>query len=335
MKLATFAAERAESAGAGAPAPPRARERIGAVVDADRAVVDLQAAHELLHGEPSPHLASMLALLDGGDAALAIARGLAEAAPPASVREIDDVRLLAPLPRPRQIRDFLCFEEHLQNVVEQMRRRGAAGALGIAPVWYEQPVYYTANALAVAGPDAEVTWPAYSESMDYELELALVIGRAGRDIAREQALSHAVGLTILNDLSARDAQMQVMPAGLGPGIGKDFDGGNVLGPWITTLDEIGDPQALAMEVRVNGERWGGGSSASMHHDFAAMIAHVSRGSTLFPGEVLASGTVGTGCAFEIGRELSDGDLIELEVERIGVLRTRVRRAPAGSRDGIT
>ncbi len=99
----------------------------------------------------------------------------------------------------------------------------------------------------------------------------------------------------------------------------------MLGPWITTLDEIGDPQALAMEVRVNGERRGGGSSAGMHHDFAAMIAHLSSGSTLHAGEVLGSGTVGTGCGFESGRELEDGDLVELE--GIGVLRTRVRRAP--------
>ena len=320
MKLATF-----DVRGEGRTAPAADRERLGAVVDPGDAIVDLQAAHELLHGESSPQLASMLALLDGGEPAWGGARRLAEAAPRRAVRPLDEVRLLAPLPRPRQIRDFLCFEEHLQNVVAQMKRRGAAGALGIAPVWYEQPVYYTANALAVVGPDAEVTWPPYSESMDYELELALVIGRPGRNIPREQALSHAFGLTILNDLSARDAQMEVMPAGLGPGTGKDFDGGNVLGPWITTMDEIGDPQALAMEVRVNGERWGGGTSAAMHHDFAAMIAHVSRGSTIFPGEVLASGTVGTGCAFELGRELADGDLVELEVERIGVLRTRVRR----------
>ncbi|MDA0256340.1 MAG: fumarylacetoacetate hydrolase family protein, partial [Chloroflexi bacterium] len=256
-------------------------------------------------------------------------RELAEAAPAAATRPLDELRLLSPLPRPRQIRDFLCFEEHLLNVVEQMKQRGAAGALGIAPVWYQQPVFYTANALAVVGPDTEVSWPAYSASMDYELELACVIGRPGKAIPRERALEHVAGFTILNDLSARDAQMLEMPAGLGPGTGKDFDGGNVLGPWITTLDEIGDPQDLAMEVRVNGERWGGGTSAAMHHDFATMIAHVSRGSTLYPGEVLASGTVGTGCAFELGRELKSGDLVELEVERIGVLRTRVRREPTG------
>ncbi len=329
MKLATFVprgvaegAARDDREGAGG-------ERIGAVVDAGRAVVDLQAAHEARRGERSPHLESMLALLDGGEPAMALARERAEAAPAAATRPLEELRLLAPLPRPRQIRDFLCFEEHLQNVVEQMKRRGAASALGIAPVWYQQPVFYTANALAVVGPDVEVSWPAYSSSMDYELELACVIGRPGKAIPRERALEHVAGFTILNDLSARDAQMREMPAGLGPGTGKDFDGGNVLGPWITTLDEIGDPQDLAMEVRVNGERWGGGSSRAMHHDFAAMIAHVSRGSTLHPGEVLASGTVGTGCAFELGRELADGDLVELEVERIGVLRTRVRRAPRG------
>ncbi len=320
MKLATF--EAPDEAGG-----VDSTERIGAVVDSDRTIIDLQSAQEALQGEGSPYLVSMLALLDGGAPAIELARKLVEPAPSAVARSLADLRLLSPLPRPRQLRDFLCFEEHLQNVVEQMKRRGASDALDIAPIWYQQPVFYTANALAVVGPDTEVSWPSYSSSMDYELELACVIGRPGKAILREHALEHVAGFTILNDLSARDAQMLEMPAGLGPGTGKDFDDGNVLGPWITTLDEIGDPQNLSMEVRVNGERWGGGNSSAMHHDFATMIAHVSRGSTLYPGEVIASGTVGTGCAFELGRELADGDLVELEVEHIGVLRTQVRCVP--------
>lgn len=112
---------------------------------------------------------------------------------------------------------------------------------------------------------------------------------------------------------------------LGPAKGKDFDNANVLGPWIVTPDEIGDPHALKMEARVNGERWGGGTSASMHHRWPAILAHVSMGETLYAGEVIGSGTVGTGCGLEIGRQLQHGDVVELEIEKIGTLRTRVLR----------
>jgi 2-keto-4-pentenoate hydratase/2-oxohepta-3-ene-1,7-dioic acid hydratase in catechol pathway len=153
----------------------------------------------------------------------------------------------------------------------------------------------------------------------------MVIGRKGKDIPVEDALDHVFGFTIFNDFSARDVQIVERPLGMGPMKGKDFDTGNVLGPWIVTRDEIGNPQNLTMEARVNGERWGGGNSRDMHHSFAAILAFVTRSETVHPGELIASGTVPTGCGLELGRFLALGDVVELEIEKIGVLRNRIVR----------
>ena len=197
------------------------------------------------------------------------------------------------------------------------------GAVEPPKVWYEQPIYYKANRFSVVGHEATVRWPAYSNLLDYELELACVIGRRGVDIERDDALAHVFGWTIFNDVSARDAQGTEMAGSLGPAKGKDFDTGNVFGPWVVTADEIGDPHDLTMVARVNGEEWSRGSSSTMHHRFEDIIAWVSRSETLHAGEILGSGTVGTGCGLEQGRFLKPDDVVELEVEGIGVLRNRV------------
>jgi 2-keto-4-pentenoate hydratase/2-oxohepta-3-ene-1,7-dioic acid hydratase in catechol pathway len=175
----------------------------------------------------------------------------------------------------------------------------------------------------VAGPDEEVVWPHFSSLRDYELELAVVIGSGGRDIRREDALAHVFGYTIFNDLSARDEQFAVMEGRLGPGRGKDFDKSNVFGPCIVTADEIPDPGVLEMVARVNGEEWSRGNSSMMYHRFEDVIAEASRCETIHPGEILGSGTVPTGCGVELLRFLENGDLVELEIERIGKLRTRI------------
>jgi 2-keto-4-pentenoate hydratase/2-oxohepta-3-ene-1,7-dioic acid hydratase in catechol pathway len=249
-----------------------------------------------------------------------------------------DARLLAPLPRPLQMRDFLCFEGHLQNALDRQLAAALAGApdpeakrrellatgrFSIPRVWYDIPLYYTCNPLAVIGPDADVRWPDYAAILDYELEFAAVIGRRATDVPRERALAHVFGYTIFNDVSARDEQMKEMPGSLGPGKGKDFDGANVLGPCIATADEL-DPYDLAMTARVNGVEWSRGHSSQMHptHRFEDCIARVTRSGTLHPGELICSGTVPTGCGIELGRFPQPGDVIELEVERIGVLRNR-------------
>src|ERR1700716_1386104 len=171
-------------------------------------------------------------------------------------------RLLAPL-RPRSLRDFLAFEGHL---------RGAYRGLGreIPAEWDELPAYYKGLPDTVIGPDVEVPWPAYTDQLDHELELAAVVGRRVRDVRHEDALGCIFGYTIWNDLSARDVQRREGPIGLGPGKAKDWDGSNVLGPCLVTANEF-DASAARMAVRVNGELWGESSTAEMHHSFADMI----------------------------------------------------------------
>jgi 2-keto-4-pentenoate hydratase/2-oxohepta-3-ene-1,7-dioic acid hydratase in catechol pathway len=310
MKLATFVGRNA------APA-------IGAVDVGRGAVLDLAAAARA-GGEGEAAFADMLALIDAGPPGLDQARRLVAAWPGAAELKLAGVRLLAPLPEPRQMRDCLVFEEHLKNAMAQAEKRTGIKQ-EIPEVWYRQPIYYKSNRFSVAGPDADVVWPKYSQLMDFELELGCIVGRTGKDISRDRALEHIFGFTVFNDFSARDAQFVEMLGRLGPAKGKDFDGGNVLGPWIVTLDEIGDPHALKMEARVNGERWGGGNSSAMHHKFPDILAHISNGETLHAGEVIGSGTVGTGCGLELGRYLKAGDVVELEIEKIGVLRNRVVR----------
>ncbi|HHB81577.1 MAG TPA: fumarylacetoacetate hydrolase family protein, partial [Aliiroseovarius sp.] len=218
-----------------------------------------------------------------------------------AILDMGDVTFLPPL-MPVQFRDCLVFEEHLKGSFAAAEKL-TGQPFAIPQVWYDQPVYYKGNRMSFVGNGADVIWPDYAEFLDIELELAAVIGKKGRDISRADAPGHIFGYTILNDMSARDAQMVEMPGQLGPAKGKDFDTGNVLGPFIVTADEVPHPVALKMEARVNGGSWGGGNSADMHHDFADIIAHISRSETIWPGEVIGSGTVGTGCGLEIGRQL--------------------------------
>lgn len=225
-----------------------------------------------------------------------------------------DARLLAPL-RPRSLRDFLTFEGHLVNAMGRLGRP-------IAPEWYEVPAYYKGMPDTVVGPDAELPWPRFSDYLDHELELAAIIGRKGKNIAAGEAMQYVFGYTIWNDLSARDVQGKELPIGMGPAKAKDWDGSNVLGPCIVTADDFDLDQAQ-MTVRVNGETWGSDTVGHMHHSFADLIAYASMEQTLWPGEVLGSGTAAGGSGLELGRQLAPDDCVELEVSGIGVLRNRI------------
>ncbi|QDC37783.1 fumarylacetoacetate hydrolase family protein [Sphingobium fuliginis ATCC 27551] len=300
------------------------RPRLGAL-SADGRIVDLTA-----RGDPA--FTSMQALIDAGAESLAKAREFVSAH--AGDFDPDEVRWLAPLPVPVQMRDFLVFEVHMEGAVwngARLRERLGEGppaptsAPPVPAIWYQQPIYYKCNRFAVAGPGNRIDWPSYSFVADYELELACVIGRGGRDICVDDAPSHIFGYTILNDLTARDAQFKEMQGPLGPAKGKDFDGANVLGPVIVTADEI-DPTALTMRAWVNDELWSEGSSATMHWSFPELIAYVSRSETLHPGEILGSGTVGNGCGLELGRMLRDRDVVTLEIDGIG-RQTTIINAP--------
>ena len=313
MKLATFTT--LEN-----PAP-----RVGVVTSTDDAVVDLGQA--LANAGLDPRVAgSMQDVIEGGAGCLATIRAAIESFAGEPV-PISEATLLAPLPRPVQMRDCMCFEEHLVgSSLAAMRLQGRTEpterSLKMHEIFKQRPIYYKANRMAVTGPDTDVHWPAYSQLMDYELEMGCVIGKSGRDIPREDARAHIFGFTIFNDFSARDTQGMEMESGLGPSKSKDFDGANALGPWIVTIDEF-YPDNAAMTVRVNGEVRSAGNSSSMTVKFEDLIAFISTSETLHAGEILGSGTVGGGCGLEAGKLLADGDVIELEIEGIGVLRNRV------------
>jgi 2-keto-4-pentenoate hydratase/2-oxohepta-3-ene-1,7-dioic acid hydratase in catechol pathway len=287
--------------------------------------LDLAAASARASGSVDPALTSMLALIEAGPEGLNTVRALATEWPDKLASPLASLRLLSPLPVPPQMRDCLVFEQHLINAQAQWEKMTGKPAAGVPDVWYQRPTWYKCNRFSFVGHEAEVVWPPYAELMDFECELACVIGRRGANIPVRAARDHIFGLTIFNDFSARDIQVVERPLGMGPMKGKDFDTGNVLGPWIVTMDEIGDPHALAMEARVNGERWGGGNSSAMHHTFDDILAFISQSETLHPGELIASGTVPTGCGLELGRFLRSGDVVELEIEKIGVLRNRILR----------
>ena len=233
------------------------------------------------------------------------------------------------LPPPRSFRDFYVFEQHVKTA---RARRG----LGMLEAWYQQPVFYFSNVNSLRPDGAPVYAPQGCRELDYELELGLIIGRGGRDIPAEQAWGHVAGFTIVNDFSARDLQRAEMAVGLGPAKGKDF--ATAVGPVLVTLEEFRDriePQGrltLEMIARVNGRELSRGNAAQMHFTWPQIIAHASRDAELAPGDLIGSGTVGSGCIMELGPEntggwLKPGDVVELEIERIGVLRTPIIARP--------
>lgn len=239
------------------------------------------------------------------------------------VISLEDATLTAPVPRPVSIRDFYAFEEHVRTA---RRKRG----LDVVPEWYDVPVFYFTNHLAVKGPDDAVAGPAECNWLDYELEIACVIGKEGRNIAKEDAEDHIFGYFIMNDWSARDIQKHEMKVGLGPAKGKDF--ATSFGPYLVTKDELetrrsGDRFDMKMTAKVNGVLLSEGNFKDIHYTFADMIERASKDVTLYPGEVIGSGTVGTGCILELGtdthRWLRAGDKVELEIEGLGVLRNTV------------
>jgi 2-keto-4-pentenoate hydratase/2-oxohepta-3-ene-1,7-dioic acid hydratase in catechol pathway len=275
MRLCTF------DAGAGA--------RPG-VVDGDE-IADLSEA-----------FATTEALIEAGPSGIERAREVARAAPRVS---LEPARLLPPL-RPASLRDFLAFEDHARGGAI---RRGEE----LNPTWFRFPVYYKGNHRQIVGPDEDLRWPPFTEQLDFELELACVLGP-------ERTI---FGYTVMNDWSARDLQREEMGMRLGPAKSKDF--ATSLGPWIVTADEVDPTTGLRMTARVNGETWCDASTASMHWTFGEMIAWVGECEEVCAGDVYGSGTPFGGCGLDLDRWIAPDDVVELEVEGIGVLRNRVVR----------
>lgn len=262
------------------------------------------------------------AALDDLRAALATADATAPATRPAQMAD-----LLSPVPNPPAVRDFYAFEQH----VKAARARRNAGMI---PEWYQIAVFYFSNPAAIQGPEADIPYPVDSQELDFELEVACVIGQAGRDIPAAAASRYIAGYLVMNDWSARDLQREEMKMNLGPAKGKDF--ATSLGPWLVTPDELADKRLgsgaderydLTMLGRINDHEVSRGNFKDLYFSFPQMIERASRHVMLKPGDIIGSGTVGTGCILELGPEnvpwIKPGDVVEMEIERLGVLRNRI------------
>ncbi len=300
MKLVTF-----ESA-----APRSSGERLGALRDGK--IVDLNRADPSLPSD-------LLALLDGGADALARSRRALDSASGESVLDAGSVALKAPLPRPRSLRDFFAFEDHAKAGAA---RRGEP----LQTEWYDQPVYYKGNPREIYGPGDAIPWPAFTRKLDFEFEIAAVVGKKGRDIPVADAAAHIAGYVVMNDCSARDIQKNEMVCRMGPAKGKDF--ATVLGPWLVTADEWPSGEIPPLSVRVNGEEWSRSDGIQPYWNFSVMLSHASQGETMLPGDLLGSGTYFKGCGLDQDRWIKPGDVLELDAGPLGILKNKVG-APQG------
>jgi 2-keto-4-pentenoate hydratase/2-oxohepta-3-ene-1,7-dioic acid hydratase in catechol pathway len=225
------------------------------------------------------------------------------------------ISLDAPLDKIETYRDFFAHEKHVEV---GFKKRGEK----IPEAWYEIPAYYKGATAGFIGHETDILWPAYTDVLDYELELGMIIGLDGYNIKEREAHKHIFGFTILNDISARDIQRKEMQIRLGPAKGKDFC--SIIGPVITTIDEFdnGEPNLL-MTAKVNGVEWSRGHSGDSHFTWAQMITHVAQDEWVKAGDLFGSGTVGTGCGLELDKWIKPGDVLELEIEQIGKLVNRV------------
>ncbi len=305
---------------------PHGRAAVVAEAFGDDLLIDLELGARAI-GRSAP--SDMLGIIEGGDEVLDIARELVRRAPtgrlgdqPVGDGEVsvafDLVELLAPLPRPASLRDFYAYEKHV-------RRGFAKRGEDIPQPWFELPAYYKGNHRSILGPETTIPWPRFTEELDYELELAMIVGRRGRDLTADEAADHIFGYTLMNDMSARDLQRKEMQVRLGPSKSKDF--ATVLGPVIVSADEL-DVSDIRVVARIDGEVVTDSRTDDMRWSFAQMLAYVSQGEDVFPGDVYGSGTVSNGCGLEHGRMLQPGETIELEAEGIGVLRNRIGERPA-------
>jgi hypothetical protein len=327
MRLVTFVPP--EPAGPG-------HTRLGVLIDGDQAVIDVTGTK---HGDYE--LASMLELIEAGPPALEAVAAAAGRPGRDRVAAAGGVRLLAPLPWPRRIRDLGLLTSHLPGAFREMAGRMAGPDEADIEAEYRRletrfglnrAIRRSPNTLRdhlyISGPDDEVVAPPYSQELDYELELGMVVGRTARDVDEAAAGSCIFGFTIYNDWTARDRQVRNHKVGAGLNEdAKDFDGSNGLGPCIVTADEIGNPNALEGWVRVDGEEWSRGSTAEANFTWEHVVADLSRDRAIFAGELWGSGTFRSGSAFEQGRRLPADCVVELEIEGIGVLRNRAVTPP--------
>jgi fumarylacetoacetate (FAA) hydrolase len=306
-------------------------ERLGILVN--NQVYDLNECEPLIPD-------NMTAFLQGGASAMKKAKYVEThlVNNQLNVRPVNQYELLAPVPRPASCRDGYAFRQH---VAAARRNRG----LPMIPEFDQYPIFYFTNHQAIFGPGDLYCMPDHFQKLDFELEAAIAIGKRGRNIPAEQADEYIAGYMIMNDMSARTLQMEEMLLNLGPAKGKDF--ATVIGPWLVTPDELepfktdckpghnGNAFNLQMTCRVNGTEVSRGNMADMDWTFAEIIERVSYGAEIFPGDVIGSGTVGTGCFLELNgtgllndksyqpQWLQNGDVVEMEITGLGLLENTI------------
>ncbi len=333
MKLITFAVKN--------------KQKLALLTNDQQQAIDLMAAHQKIFGKRFSHFNSLLSFINAGEKAKDVAeqcwyeikkKGMDEL-----LFRLSETKILAPVPKPTSIRDFMSFEDHIINCI----RRQGLKKLGTFDEWlerkfgrnytlakklntefYKRPIYYKGNTLSVVGNNANVTIPQGSIRFDYELEFGIYIGKKGKNIPAKDAQKYIAGYTLFNDFSDRNIQLQEQRGRMWPTKGKDFDSGNAMGPFFVTADEITEPDNIKLQAWVNGELWSEGNSKDMYWSFSQMIEYVSRDETLFPGEFFGSGTCSNmqsqGCGLEHGKFLKAGDVIELKSPQLGILKNYIK-----------
>ena len=320
MKLCTFA-----------PSFDSPTTKLGLLLEEPNRVVDVSATAATVN------TMSLQALLEGDAADWSALRELAAQPDESTVVTLDDGQWRAPLPCPASLRDCLSFEQHwiqcaqtvanskvpmLGNLDQLLQRTTGRSLLAPPRIWRQRPIYYKGNRRSVVGHGATIRWPRYSKQLDFELEIAVYIGKAGVDIPVEEASQYVAGYSLFNDFSARDVQFREMSARLGPSKSKDFDTGNSLGPYLTTPDEV-DLGSMTLEVAVNGDLWSRTDASSLYHSVDETISFLSQSEMLHPGDVIGLGTAPSGCGLELDRWIRPGDVVELRSNQLGVLRNQV------------
>lgn len=231
------------------------------------------------------------------------------------LRDDKDVKLGCPIDKINCYRDFYVHEKH---VAKGFEKRGEP----IPEAWYEIPAYYKGPTTGFIGTEEFIPWPNYTKKLDYELEFGVIIAKDGKNIKAKNAMDHIFGYTVFNDISARDIQKKEMAIRLGPAKGKDFC--SIVGPVIVTADEFNYKEPnLKMNAIINGETWSEGYTGDAHYTWAQMIEHASKEEWLLATDFMGSGTVGTGCGLELDKWIQSGDIVELEIEKIGRIKNIV------------
>lgn len=314
------------------------KEGVGVVLGDGQTIADLKKIAGLTGNADLSVFDSMQHLIESGKKGLDFAYNVKEFAermgPDSAIFPLSGIKLMAPIPRPIKLRCFSVYERHMIQALNSALNlkvgswlstfNRKTGLIRLPKSWYKTPAYYKGNHTSVSGPDDEIQYPAYGKWLDYEVELAVIIGKAGKNIPSSQAMDYVFGYTCFNDFSERNRLFQeIMTGKVGPVKGKDFDGGNSFGPCIVTKDEIPNPYDLKMEVRINGKLRNKTSTQGMTHKIDRMIEIASEEETIYPGEIFGTGAAADGAGIESLKFLKPKDIIEIEIEKIGILRNTI------------